>query len=75
MPHEETIMTITVSVNGTAQVLPAGSTLAQLLERLDRPPQQVATAVNGDFVARVLRAERVLNDGDQIQCFQPIGGG
>lgn len=68
-------MTITVSVNGTAHVLPAGSTVAQLVERLGRQPQHVATAVNGDFVARALRAERVLNDGDKVHCFQPIGGG
>jgi sulfur carrier protein len=68
-------MTIMVSVDGQAMQLPAGSTLAALLERLGHAPADVATAVNGDFVARQLREARHLADGDAVLLFQPIVGG
>ena len=68
-------MTITVRVNGTAHTLPAGATVAQLVQQLGHAPNQIATAVNGDFVARAKRSAQVLLDGDRVHCFQPIGGG
>ena len=71
----EAVMNIGVSVNGSVQQMPAGSTVAQLLQHLGHAPNRIATAVNGEFVARAARAERRLNDGDQLHCFQPIGGG
>ena len=40
-----------------------------------RRSEAIATAVNGDFVPRGARADRVLADGDRVQCFQPIVGG
>ncbi|WP_298009029.1 MoaD/ThiS family protein [uncultured Aquabacterium sp.] len=59
--------------------LPAGSTLADAVERVlagtDRDPASVATAVNGGFVARGARAQHVLADGDAVLCFSPITGG
>lgn len=59
--------------------LPLGSNLAQALElllpRLNKQPEQVATAVNGEFVARGSRTSHVLQDGDAVLCFSPITGG
>ena len=59
--------------------LPQGSTLLdavdQLLASQGRLPESVATAVNGQFVARSLRASHVLHDGDAVLCFAPITGG
>lgn len=59
--------------------LPAGSTLADAVERLlqgpSRSPDTVATAVNGDFVARTARATHALQHGDTVLCFAPITGG
>jgi sulfur carrier protein len=66
---------IRVFVNGDEHELPDAATLAQLVERLGRVPGHVATAVNGEFVARAARAAHTLADGDRVQCFQPIGGG
>ncbi len=66
---------IEVTVNGNTHSLEAGSTLGELLQQLGHEPNRIATAVNGDFVARVLRAEHRLEDGDRVHCFQPIGGG
>jgi sulfur carrier protein len=66
---------ITVLVGGEKRRLPSGSTLAELLAALDHEPAAVATAVNGEFVARGARAERLLVDGDRVHCFKPITGG
>ena len=64
-----------VNVNGEARTLNHDTTLAELLAGLGHEPESVAVAVNGDFVPRASRAERVLQDGDQVACFKPIVGG
>ena len=66
---------ITVQVGGQSRRLPPGSTLAELVAALGHDPAAVATAVNGDFVARGARAAHRLADGDQVHCFKPITGG
>lgn len=66
---------VAITVNGAARHVAAGTTLARLLERLGHAPASVATAVNGDFVARGARDERVLQPGDHVTCFEPIVGG
>jgi sulfur carrier protein len=64
-----------VLVNGQAHPLLASRTLAELISDLGHAPDGVATAINGEFVARSQRAERVLCDGDRVTCFQAITGG
>jgi sulfur carrier protein len=68
-------MNITVTLNGERLELQPASSLAALLERAGIEPNKVATAVNGEFVPRSLRAERELKSDDQVTCFQPITGG
>ena len=65
----------TITLNGEPRDLPDGATLADLVASLDQAPQALATAVNGDFVAREARAQRVLAEGDTVFTFQPITGG
>ncbi len=67
--------TLDVSVNGCAYRFAADTTLAELIGRLGHTPDNVATALNGEFVARRERAARVLRDGDKVTCFQAITGG
>lgn len=79
--------TITIHTDRGPLALPAGSHLADavaaLLSRSDAGstlaeatvPTAVATAVNGQFVARHLRATHALHDGDTVLCFSPITGG
>ena len=52
--------------------LPAGGTLGDVVARLDLPEEEVKISfVNG--ITRELDA--VLNDGDEIGIFPPVGGG
>ena len=67
--------TFGVSVDGRTLQLPRGSTLAALLDQLGHAPADVATAVNGGFVARERRDTHLLADGDAVLLFQPIVGG
>lgn len=64
-----------VLVNGQPRPLVAGASLATLLRELGAAPESVATAVNGEFVARAVRADRLLRPGDEVTLFQPIVGG
>lgn len=65
-----------ILVNQTPEDCPAGSSLLDLLRArsLDGNPL-IATAVNGSFVRRDQRAERLLAEGDQVAIFSPITGG
>ena len=65
---------IAVTINGQPRQLPA-MTLAQWVEHSGAAPQSVATAVNGEFIARDARAQHLLRDGDAIMTFQAIEGG
>jgi sulfur carrier protein len=64
-----------ITVNGHPRQVPADSNLADLVAALADSPQALATAVNGEFVAREARAACVLRDGDAVFTFQPITGG
>jgi len=66
---------IRITVNGESHTLRENTSLAELLVRLGHMHNSLATAVNGDFVARGARAQRLLLDGDAVTCFQPIVGG
>jgi sulfur carrier protein len=64
-----------ITVNGEARSVPEGSTLADLVAALGQAPQALATAVNGEFVARDARGGVQLRAGDAVFTFQPITGG
>ena len=65
---------ITVQVNGAPQPTTA-RTLAQWVHAHGLAGDALATAVNGQFVPRTLRAQTPLAEGDTIVTFQPIQGG
>ncbi|MEJ6000818.1 sulfur carrier protein ThiS [Paucibacter soli] len=66
---------IEVLMDEQALELPAGSSLAELLNELAHEPHSVATALNGQFVARDARPGTLLQDGDKVLLFKPIVGG
>ncbi|MBA4344192.1 MAG: thiamine biosynthesis protein ThiS [Methylibium sp.] len=70
-----TSTTLTIHLEDQAHSLPTGSSLAHFLALLQCAPESVATALNGQFVARDARAATLLSDGDQVLLFKPIVGG
>lgn len=66
---------IEVLLEGKPHAVPAGTTLAALVESLGHAPDAVATAVNGEFVPRAARAARALAAGDAVFLFKRIVGG
>lgn len=67
---------IDITLNGEARTLDAAApTLAALVASLGQEPQALATAVNGEFVARDARGAHLLKNGDAVFTFQPITGG
>ncbi len=63
-----------IEVNGEARDV-TGPTLADALTELGWAEARVATAVNGDFVPKVARAETALKDGDRLEVLAPMQGG
>ena len=66
---------IRIQINGEPRDVAPHTSLSDLVAQLGQPPQALATAINGEFVARDARAQRVLREGDAVFTFQPITGG
>lgn len=65
---------IVILVNGERSQAPA-CTLAELVAGRGFAENQVATALNGEFVARGARAATLLRDGDKVEIVAPRQGG
>jgi sulfur carrier protein len=66
---------MTVVVNGDERELPAGSTVADLLERFGLPRAGTAVAVHGEVVPRAEHADTVLPDGAVVEVLTAVQGG
>ena len=68
---------MTVLVNGTPTDLADGTTVTDLLLRLDLPPEArgVAVAVDAEVVPRGAWPETALADGAQVEVLTAIQGG
>lgn len=66
---------ITVGLNGKPVQLRDTYTLGGLIRQCGLSENSCATAVNGQFVARNLRDDLILREGDQVMTFEPITGG
>ncbi|HEX9737073.1 MAG TPA: sulfur carrier protein ThiS [Thermoanaerobaculia bacterium] len=66
---------ITITLNGDAARVPAGSSLLALVERLGRDPRAVAVEHNGEIVARAAYGERELREGDRLEVVGFVQGG
>ena len=73
----ETLIPVEATLRFNEHTLPCpdGLTLAALLDAQGMDANQMATAVNGEFVARELRAQHRLQAGDTVLTFQAIVGG
>jgi sulfur carrier protein len=70
--HDRTSTALTV--NGAPTETQAG-TLAELVAGCGFAETQVATALNGDFVAKGARAATLLREGDKVEIVAPRQGG
>jgi sulfur carrier protein len=66
---------VKATINGEPRDLPAGSTLASLLNDLGTPAAGVAVAKNDCVVRRGDYASNVLTDGDRIEIIKAVAGG
>ena len=63
-----------ITLNGAAAEVTA-KRLDALLDELGYSGKTVATAVNGDFVAREARGGITLTEGDRLEVVAPMQGG
>jgi sulfur carrier protein len=66
---------IRVTVNGSAESVDDGLTLAQLIARYQLTAPRVAVEVNQELVPRRDYGATRLNDGDRIEIVTFVGGG
>ena len=62
-------------INGKAETLPDGLTVAALIEHLALGRRRVAVEVNREIVPRAAHAAMRLAEGDEVEIVHAIGGG
>ena len=67
-------MTVSIELNGETLRTEA-ATLADLLDEKGYNGAVVATALNGTFLPKGLRASAPLSDGDTVEVVAPMQGG
>ena len=65
----------TILVNGRAQPLEAGETVARLLDRLGLESRYALVERNGEPVERARYGEVELASGDRLVVARPVAGG
>ena len=66
---------IHIQLNGEARALPAGTTVAALIDLLGHAGRRVAVEVNREIVPKSRHAEHVLADADVVELVHALGGG
>ena len=69
------INSINVIVNGEKIELPEGSTVSELLKRLEIDSRALAVEVNQQIKPRNLHSVTVIADGDVLEIVTLVGGG
>lgn len=64
-----------VILNGRAETVPDGTTVAELLARLEVNPRHAGVEVNRRLVPREEHAGRQLEEGDELEIVTLVGGG
>jgi sulfur carrier protein len=68
-------LNVQVVANGDPVDMPAGATVADLLERLGVSGRWVLVERNGEPVARKVLAVTALADGDRFEVVRAVAGG
>lgn len=74
-PTATTTATLAITVNGDARDVPAGLTVAGLLEHLGLGGRRVAVERNRAVVPRAEHATTTLAAGDRLEVVAFVGGG
>ncbi len=64
-----------LKVNGEPRTLDRGTTVSQLLTVLGISPERVVVELNLTILKRVQHGSTVLQEGDQVEIVQFVGGG
>jgi thiamine biosynthesis protein ThiS len=64
-----------LTINGEKKEIPAGLTLAGLLQHLQLVPDQVAVERNREVVSRGRWSDSLLQEGDVLEIVHLVGGG
>ena len=64
-----------VLVNGQQRAVTEGTTIAKLLDELKIVPARVVVEVNLTILKRVEHPTTILQEGDQVEIVQFVGGG
>ena len=75
MPEPGNPLMITIILNGNDQQIASNSSILQLLESLDLSEKRLAVEINQQIVPRSDYTAVTLNDQDQVEIVQAIGGG
>lgn len=74
-PMDSAANLVACSVNGEAAQLPAGTSVAALLERLRLRPEVVAVEIDARLVPRATWAARTIAAGERVEVVTLVGGG
>lgn len=66
---------IQIELNGDSVEVPAGETVAGLLDRLELSPQAVAVEHNGEILKRSGYASTLVESGDRLELVHFVQGG
>ena len=64
-----------IRLNGEPKELPAPLTIQQLLEQLSVDARRVAVEHNLSIIKRDRQASTVINEGDEVEIVNFVGGG
>jgi thiamine biosynthesis protein ThiS len=66
---------MTARINGEAQLVPEGSTIADLLESFGLPAKSVLVERNGEPVSRDIFGHQPVQEEDRIEIINMVAGG
>jgi len=66
---------ITIVLNGSSKQIDSHTSIAQLLESLDLGEKRLAVEINQQIISRSDFASVTLNEQDNVEIVQAIGGG
>jgi thiamine biosynthesis protein ThiS len=67
--------TLSLRINGEHRRVPAGTTLAELINSIGQDPHRVAVERNLEIVPRSSFATLCVEDGDDFEIVHFVGGG